>query len=147
MAGSSSTPALEEAWIVLQFQLADLSAAFEGDIPAPVFDARDDAYGAIEAEYRGLPSMYRGEHDVDVEVPAYDICAREDELRAYEGRLVAAISFVSPHDFPDDAVAELKRLCIAKFSEAASAHGIGCALVGIEGWRRLSYVERAVIEG
>ena len=144
MAVSSSTPILEEAWIALQFQLAGLPSDFEGDIPEAVFNAREDAYGTIEAEYRGLPSMYRG--DQDVEVPAYDICAREDDLQESNGRIVATVSFVSPYDFTDEALAELKGLCSEKFAEASRAHGISCEFVGIEGWRRFSYVERVAID-
>ncbi|WP_116137389.1 hypothetical protein [Trinickia diaoshuihuensis] len=144
MAVSSTRPVLEEAWIALQFQLAGLRAGFDGDIPEAVLNARDDAYGMIEAEYRGLPSIYPGQRDV--EIPAYDICEREDELQESEGRLVVAISFVSPYDFTDEAIAELKALCTAKFAEAAATHGIECVFASVEGWRRLSYVERIVIE-
>ncbi|WP_146014115.1 hypothetical protein [Trinickia dabaoshanensis] len=145
MAVSSSAPVLEEAWIALQFQLDGLPADFEGDIPEAVLNAREDACGVIEAEYRGLPSMYRGADDV--EVPAYDICAREDDFQEFEGRLVATVSFVSPYDFTDEAVSELKQLCTEKFMDAAAAHGIGCVLACVEGWRRFSYVERVVFEG
>ncbi|MDG0023663.1 hypothetical protein [Trinickia sp. Y13] len=144
MAVSSSNSLLEEAWIAVQFQLAELTAEFGGDIPDIVRDVHDDARAAIEGEYRGLSSMYGGHNDV--EVPTYDICTNDEGFQEARGRLVASISFVSSTDFTDEAIAELKALCIAKFAEAAAAHGIPCAFAGIEGWRRFSYTEQVVIE-
>jgi hypothetical protein len=64
MTVSSSKPQLEEAWIAVQFQLAGLTAEYEGDIPEVVYSVRDEAYAAIEGEYRGLLSMYRGDNAV-----------------------------------------------------------------------------------
>lgn len=144
MAVSSSKPLLEEAWIAVQFQLAELTAEFAGDIPDIVRNVCDDAHAAIEGEYRGLSSMYPGHNDV--EVPTYDVCANEEDFQEVGGRLVTSISFVSRTDFTNEAIAELKALCIAKFIDAAAAHGIRCAFVGIEGWRRFSYIEQVVIE-
>jgi len=144
MAVSSSKPQLDEAWIAVQFQLAGLSAEFEGTIPDAVYSTRDDAHTMVNAEYRGLSSMYRG--DSAVEVPVYDICPNDEALQSFRGRLGAAITFVSSEDFTSEAIAEVKALCVAKFAEAAAAHGISCVFVGIEGWRRLSYVEQTVIE-
>ncbi|CAM2195953.1 conserved protein of unknown function [Paraburkholderia kururiensis] len=144
MAASSSNPLLEEVWIEVQFQLAELTAEFGADIPDIVLNVRDDARAAIQGEYRGLSSMYRGHHDV--EVPAYDLCPNDGDFQEARGRLVTSISFVGPADFTDEAIAELKALCTAKFAEAAAAHGIRCVFAGIEGWRRFSYIEQVVIE-
>jgi len=144
MAVSSSKPLLEEAWIAVQFQLAELTAEFVGDVPDIVRNVRDDARAAIEGEYRGLSSIYRGHNDV--EVPTYDICTNDEGFQEVRGRLVTSILFVSPTDFTDEAIAELKALCIARFAEAAAAHGIRCTFAGIEGWRRFSYIEQVVIE-
>ncbi|CAM2192053.1 conserved protein of unknown function [Paraburkholderia kururiensis] len=144
MAVSSSDPLLEEAGIEVQFQLAELTEESVGDIPDVVRNVRDDACAAIGGEYRGLSSMYRGHHDV--EVPAYDLCPNDGDFQEARGRLVTSISFVGPADFTDEAIAELKAFCIAKFTEAAAAHGIRCVFAGIEGWRRFSYIEQVVIE-
>ena len=144
MAVSTSQPVLEEAWIAVQFQLAGLTAEFEEDIPEIVCHVRDDAYSAIAAEYRGLPSMYP--HGADVQDPAFDICGNDDDFQASEHRLVTGITFVSQADFTHEAIGELKALCIAKFTEAAATHGIDCVFTGVEGWRRLSYTEQRVIE-
>lgn len=144
MAISTSQPVLEEAWIAVQFQLAGLTAEFEGDIPDAVCHVRDDAYSAIAAEYRGLPSMYpRG---ADVQDPAFDICGNDDDFQASEHRFVTGITFVSHADFTHEAIGELKTLCMAKFAEAATTYGIRCVFTGVEGWRRLSYTEKHVIE-
>lgn len=144
MAVSSSEPQLDEAWIALQFQLAGLTDDFDGDIPDAVDNVREEAYSLVNAEYRGLPSMYRG--DSAVEVPVYDICPDDEELQSFHGRLGVAITFVSSEDFTGEAIAEVKALCIAKFAEVAAAHGISCAFVGVEGWRRVSYIEHTIIE-
>ncbi|HTH77280.1 MAG TPA: hypothetical protein VL635_23075 [Trinickia sp.] len=144
MAVSTSKPLLEEAWIAVQFQLAGLTAEFEGEIPDAVHHVRDDAYSAIAAEYRGLPSMYP--HSADVQDAAYDICGNDDDFQESQHRLTTAISFVSGDDFTEEAIDELKKLCVSKFTEAAAAHGIECAFAGIEGWRRFSYVEQVMIE-
>jgi hypothetical protein len=144
MTVSSSKPQLEEAWIAVQFQLAGLTAEYEGDIPEAVYSVRDEAYAAIEGEYRGLLSMYPD--DSAVQVPAYDICTNAEGLEESRGRLVVAVSFVSCSDFTSEAIAEVKALCVAKFTEAAAVWGISCAFAGVEGWRRLSYIEQAVIE-
>lgn len=144
MAVSTSKPLLEEAWIAVQFQLAGLTAEFEGEIPDAVHHVRDDAYSAIAAEYRGLPSMYP--HSADVQDAAYDICGNEEDFQESQHRLVTAISFVSHDDFTAEAIDELKTLCVSKFTEAAAAHGIECTFAGIEGWRRFSYVEQITIE-
>ena len=144
MAVSTSKPLLEEAWIAVQFQLAGLTAEFDGEIPDAVRHVRDDAYCAIAAEYRGLPSMYP--HSTDVQDAAYDICGNDEDFQESQHRLITAISFVSGDDFTAEAIDELKALCVSKFTEAAAAHGIECAFAGIEGWRRLSYVEQVMIE-
>jgi hypothetical protein len=57
-----------------------------------------------------------------------------------------AVSFLSRADFTSEAIAELKALCVAKFTKLAAAQGISRAFAGIEGWRRLTYIEQAVIE-
>jgi hypothetical protein len=88
--------------------------------------------------------MYPG--DSAVEVPAYDICTNAEGLEESRGRLVVAVSFVSCSDFTSEAITEVKALCVAKFSEAAAVWGISCAFAGVEGWRRLTYIEQAVIE-
>ena len=144
MAVSTGMPQLEEAWIAVQFRIAGLTVEFDDDVPDIVFNVRDDAWSAINGEYRGLPSMYRGEGAV--EVPAYDICADDAGVQQSGGHFVLAVSFVSGFDFTREAIDEIKALCIEKFAEAAAAHGVSCAFAGIEGWRRLSYMERAVIE-
>lgn len=146
MTVSSSAPQLEEAWIAVQFQLASLTAEFEGEIPDVVGQVRDEAYAAINGEFRGLPSMYRSDGSVEVEVPVCEICAIDEDLVESQGRLIVAITFVSGDDFTDEVIAALKTLCIEKFAAAAAAHGVACAFAGIEGWRRLTYVEHAVIE-
>lgn len=144
MTVSSSTPQLEEAWIAVQFQLAALTTEFEGEVPDVVGNVRDEAYAAINGEFRGLPSMYRS--DGAVEVPVCDICAIDEGLVESQGRLVVTITFVSGDDFTGEVIAALKTLCIEKFAAAAAAHGVPCAFAGIEGWRRLTYIEQAVIE-
>lgn len=144
MAVSSSKPQLEEAWIAVQFQIAGLTAAFEGDIPEAVYHVRDDAYSAICGEYRGLSSMYQGEGTV--EEPVYDICENDEDVLEHRGRLVVGVSFVSGADFTDEAIAELKTLCVEKFIEAAAAHAVSCVFAGIDGWRRLIVVEQTTIE-
>ncbi|HEX7682411.1 MAG TPA: hypothetical protein VF446_02565 [Trinickia sp.] len=144
MAVSTSKPQLEEAWIAVQFQLAGLTAEFEEEVPDIVRHVLDDAYSAIAAEYRGLPSMYP--EGSDVQDPAYDICANDGDFQETQQRLVTAIMFVSGTEFTHEAIAELKSLCTAKFAEAAAAHGIECAFSGIEGWRRISYIEQVTIE-
>ncbi|GLU33244.1 hypothetical protein WKR88_16055 [Trinickia caryophylli] len=144
MAVSSSTPQLEETWIAVQFQLAGLTTEFEGDIPDVVRHALDDAYAAINGEYRNLPSMYPD--DGEVEAPAYDVCEIDEALLESDGRLVVAISFASGGDFTQEAIGELKALCCEKFAEAAAVHGIACVFTGIERWRRLTYVEHEVVE-
>ncbi len=144
MAVSSSEPQLDEAWIAVQFQLAGLTADFEGNIPDAVYSVRDEAYAAINAEYRGLSSMYRG--DSAVEVPVYDLCPNDEELQSFRGRLGVGITFVSDEDFTGEAIAEIKALCVARFTEAAAAHAISCAFAGVNGWRRLSCIEQTVIE-
>jgi hypothetical protein len=146
MTVSSSTPQVEEAWIAVQFQLAALTAEFEGEVPDVVGNVRDEAYAAINGEFRGLPSMYRSDGPVEVEVPVCDICAIDEDLVESQGRLVVAITFVSGDDFTGEVIAALKTLCIEQFAAAAEAHGIACIFAGIEGWRRLSYIEHAVIE-
>jgi hypothetical protein len=61
--------------------------------------------------------------------------------------MVVAVAFTSEHDFlPDDAIAELKGLCVARFAEATEQYGIACLYAGIEGWRQFSYSERTDIE-
>lgn len=144
MAVSSSTPEVEEAWIAIAFQLAGLTTEFEGDIPDVVRHVVDDAYAAINGEYRNLPSMYPD--DGEVETPAYDVCEIDEAFQESAGRLVMAISFVSRVDFTHEAIAELKALCCEKFNEAAASHGISCAFTGIERWRRLTYLEHEVLE-
>lgn len=144
MALSTSKPQLEEAWIAVQFQLAGPIAESEHEVPDSVRHTLDDAYSAIAAEYRGLPSMYP--EGTDVQDPAYDICANDEGFQEAGQHLVAAIMFVSSTEFTHEAVAELKALCAAKFAEAAAAHRIECTFAGIEGWCRLSYIEQVTIE-
>src|ERR1700712_5863917 len=102
------------------------------------------AHGNIDAAYRALPLAYSLENRVLF--PSYELCSNETELEEYQGRMVVAVAFASGRDFQPDAIAELKELCIVRFTEEAARNGITCSYAGIEGWRNLSFSERTDIE-
>jgi hypothetical protein len=109
-----------------------------------IFKVLDAAHGNIDVDYRALRSAYYLEDTVLF--PSYELCSNDGELEEYQGRMVVAVVFASGRDFPTDAIAELKELCIVRFAEEAAQNGITCSYAGIEGWRNLSYSECTDIE-
>lgn len=141
----TSSPTLTEAQILVRFQLAGLTpASMHGVDTDVIFKVLDAAHGNIDVDYRALSSAYYLEDTVLF--PSYELCSNESELEEYQGRMVVAVAFASGRDFLPEAIAELKDLCIARFTEEAEQNGITCSYAGIEGWRNFSYSECTNIE-